>query len=404
MDSGGKETLSRRSVEASKAKGCGMRAQSAGEVAGPDKATSVFESSPNKWVCFFVVLLSVLSWVASIPILLISLGGSLQPHLGMLRGVGASTVLFAILVQVDQRIAAAAVLFLSFLSAFTAPHDDLRRAMFCAFIATCMTMLNGVRTVCSPSPRTNDFLMRCFAGYFRHAELRGALHTMRQGRSFFAVHPHGILSAGWVANLVWGAHFHRMAGRCFYLIDGTLRNKGLLARLWFDACEGPHGGCRDTSRASIQALMARQESVAVIPGAYQEATHFSHGRDRVVLSQRKGFVKYCLRYGYRLHPVYTFGESQTYWTLGGLTSLRLYLNSFGIPTVIFWGEPWCPCLPWTGSRLLTYVGPPLELPQISEPSDQEVEAWHAKYVQALRKMFDEYKAEAGFPNAVLEVL
>ena len=36
-----------------------------------------------------------------------------------------------------------------------------------------------------------------------------------------------------------------------------------------------------------------------IPGAYQEATAFTYGKERVALKRRKGFVKHCLRYGYR---------------------------------------------------------------------------------------------------------
>jgi len=171
-----------------------------------------------------------------------------------------------------------------------------------------------------------------------------------------------------------------------------------------DAFEGPHGGFRDTSRGTMQTLMERGESVCMIPGAYQEATVYSHSRDRVALAQRKGFVKYCLKHGYRLHPVYTFGESDTYCTLGGFDKFRLWLNKWGIPTVVFWGHPWCPLLPRRGCELLTYVGHPLELPQIPEPTQQEVDEWHGKYVASLQELFDKNKAEAGRPHARLEVL
>lgn len=144
--------------------------------------------------------------------------------------------------------------------------------------------------------------------------------------------------------------------------------------------------------------------MCMIPGAYQEATLCTYGRDRVALSNRKGFIKYCLSYGYKIHPVYTFGEADTYKTLGGFESFRLWLNSFGIPTVAFWGLSWFPMLPRPDAELLTFVGPPLELPRVQEPTHEQVEEWHGKYVDALKALFDKYKAEAGRPDAVLEVV
>jgi 2-acylglycerol O-acyltransferase 2 len=273
-----------------------------------------------------------------------------------------------------------------------------------AFLATGMTTLNGVKKVCGPMPRLLDFQRRGYRSYHKRSELCGDLHTIQHGRSFFACHPHGMLSVGWISNVVWGRKFHELTGRCFYLIDNTLRNKGLFARVFCDAFEGPHGGLRDNRRHTIEQLMERGESVCMTPGAFQEATLMQTGKDRVVLQQRKGFVKFCLRHGYRLHPVYTFGESDTYRTIGGFEKVRLRLNKIGIPTVAFWGLPWFPLAPRTDLDMLTYVGAPVELPKIDAPSIEEVDEWHGKYVAALQDVFNKFKAEAGRPEATLEVL
>ncbi|CAE7478721.1 DGAT2D [Symbiodinium pilosum] len=267
-----------------------------------------------------------------------------------------------------------------------------------------MTLLNACERVCAPNPKLLAFQYKGYAGYNKRCELRGALDTVQEGKSFFACHPHGILSIGWICNVVFGRNFHKVVGRCNYLIDPTLRNKGLLAKLFLDAFEGPHGSIRDTRATTMHDLMRKGESISMIPGAYQEATRFSHGLERVALAQRRGFVKYCLRYGYRLHPVYTFGESQTYSTLGGFDKLRLWLNRKGIPTVCFWGLPWCPLLPRCNLELLTFVGPALELPKLPEPTEEEVDHWHKQYMKALVELFDRHKAEAGTPAAVLEIL
>mmetsp|Transcript_1750 Transcript_1750/g.3342 ORF Transcript_1750/g.3342 Transcript_1750/m.3342 type:complete len:373 (+) Transcript_1750:48-1166(+) len=352
------------------------------------------------WMSALLMGCSGLTWVLSIPLLVYTLAGSIQPHMGWPCAVCTAVAMFSVLVQVDQRIAAATVLVVSSCSALAARAGT---ALLLALVATWMTSLNARLRVCQPSKKLLSFQYWGYSGYHKRSELLGALETIRRGRSFFACHPHGILSVGWISNVVWGRKFHEVVGKCFYLVDPTLRNKGLLAKFFLDAYEGPHGGLRDTRGKTLDSLMEQGESLCMIPGAYQEATRFTHGCERVALRNRKGFVKYCLRHGYRLHPVYTFGESETYFTLGGFDKFRLWLNTKGIPTVAFWGLPWCPLLPRRHLEMLTFVGPPLELPRISAPTPQEVDEWHSKYITALTDLFNKHKAEAGKPDAVLEV-
>lgn len=324
----------------------------------------------------------------------------MQPHLGWFCGVVTGIAMFAVLVQVDTRIAAAVVFLVTLCSASLA---GTTQSLLFAVMASGLTLLNALKRVSGPSPRVMEFQCQHFRGYHKAAELGGALDSIQKGKSFFACHPHGILSIGWITNIVWNRHFHHSAGRCFYLIDPTLKNKGLLARFFQDAFEGPHGGLRDTSKQSVEKLMSKGESVSMIPGAYQEATLFKNGHDRVAVSSRKGFIKVCLRHGYRLHPVYTFGESDTYLTLPGFEKFRLWLNKQGIPTVAFWGLSWCPLLPRRGCELMTFVGKPVEMPKIEEPTARDVDEWHAKYLEALRELFEKHKAEAGRPDAKLEI-
>ncbi|CAE8585681.1 unnamed protein product [Polarella glacialis] len=392
-----------------KAAGNGVNSVSYSEVsAGPannnisQKSLDAAAGRPASswWLSAALMFFSGIAWVVSIPLLMVALGGSLQPHLGWMCGICTALALFSVLVQVEQWIAACGVFLVSFGSASQALAWQ---PMLFAGLATWMALLNVRRQVCRPSPWLLELQYQKYAGYHMRSELHGALETVREGKSFFACHPHGILSVGWISNVVWGRQFHKSVGRCFYLIDPTLRNKGLLAKFFLDAFEGPHGGLRDTSSETIQSLMQQGESLCMVPGAYQEATRFSYGKERVALLQRMGFVKYCLRHGYRLHPVYTFGEAETYLTLNGFDEFRLWLNSKGIPTVAFWGLPWCPLLPRRDLELLTFVGPPLELPKVAQPSPEQVEEWHGKYVQALQELFDKHKAQAGKPDAVLEI-
>ena len=66
-----------------------------------------------------------------------------------------------------------------------------------------------------------------------------------------------------------------------------------------------------------------------------QATLYARGTHRVYIRRRKGFVKYALQHGYALTPIYTFGESETYHTFTGLLPLRLWINRFQIPAVLF---------------------------------------------------------------------
>ena len=111
--------------------------------------------------------------------------------------------------------------------------------------------------------------------------------------------------------------------------------------------------------------------------------------------KRKGFVKYCLQFGYRLHPVYSFGEEKSFSTFTWFLNLRLKLNQFGIPGVLFWGDKWIPFFPRRDARIVTVIGDAIELPHIEEPSKEDVDKWHAIYVEELKKLFEKHKETLG---------
>ncbi|OLQ04527.1 Diacylglycerol O-acyltransferase 2 [Symbiodinium microadriaticum] len=69
-----------------------------------------------------------------------------------------------------------------------------------------------------------------------------------------------------------------------------------------------------------------------------------------------------------------------------------------VPAVAFFGWSLLPFLPRPQSRLLTYVGKGIDLPQIPEPSNEDVDHWHKVYMEGLQKLFDENKADAGYPD------
>lgn len=209
------------------------------------------------------------------------------------------------------------------------------------------------------------------SAYYAKAELRGAVDQIKPGKYLYAVHPHGCLSAGWTWNLFWNSTFHDKAGRVAFCIDINLRERNPLFRLVCDWYAGEKRFCICADKSAIKKAMATGDSIALIPGGFEDATLMKCGKERTAIKKRKGFVKYCLEHGYSLVPVYTFGEGDTFWTFTPLLKFRLWLNKFGIPAVAFFGNPVCPFLPFPNTPLLTYVGRPLALPTIERPSNED---------------------------------
>jgi hypothetical protein len=140
-------------------------------------------------------------------------------------------------------------------------------------------------------------------------------------------------------------------------------------------------------------LMKKRHNIALLPGGFEEATISCSTADRVYIKSRKGWVKYALQHGYSITPVYNFGERECYANLQWLMPLRLWLSTKGLPGILPWGRWFCPILP-RDKHLHIVVGKPLSPPEgmtPGAPTEAEVSAHHARYVQALGALFDRHK-------------
>ena len=246
-------------------------------------------------------------------------------------------------------------------------------------------------------------------------ELRGALDQMSTSQTLYCFHPHGVATIGFACNGCWNHEFHKRAslpdapptkpgGRASYrgtmfLLAASLREPSAIFKVVCDLS----GRWASAGKKQLKRYMGAGRNIAIIPGGAEDATIMEYGKHRTAIKRRKGLVKYALQYGYKMTPIYTFGETRTYYTYTGLLKLRLWINKLGIPAVIFFGAWWNPIFMRTDACCLSYVGAPLELPKIAEPTPEQVDEWHANYIAALRKVFDENKAAVGEPDAVLEI-
>ena len=49
------------------------------------------------------------------------------------------------------------------------------------------------------------------------------------------------------------------------------------------------------------------------------------------------------------------------------------------------------------------VGSPIPVPKIENPTNEEVQEYHAKYIVALQKLYDEFNPEYGNPDLKLVI-
>lgn len=144
-----------------------------------------------------------------------------------------------------------------------------------------------------------------------------------------------------------------------------------------------------TGRATALVVGGASESMESIPGTY-----------RTIIKRRKGFVKLALKYGTTLVPVFSFGETDLYdqvYRPEGSTFRRVqnYIRGIiGLAPIVFSGRGFFQYsfgiipkrLPVT-----VVVGSPIELPTIAEPTTEQIDEYHEKFVKGLVELFETQK-------------
>jgi 2-acylglycerol O-acyltransferase 2 len=219
----------------------------------------------------------------------------------------------------------------------------------------------------------------------------------------FAAHPHGIGT--------WN-HFLTMTDGCRFLSSSYPRPRLDLGAtvlffipffkdilLWL--------GCVDAGAATAHAILARGYSSLIYIGGEKEQILTERGKDIVVVRPRKGFCKLALQHDCPIVPVYAFGENDLYRTFNYLKDFQLWVAStFKLAFPPCWGVPFLPFLPLP-LPVTVVMGEPLP-PRVGkkkmgkngngkgvEPTREEVEELHARYVEALVKLFDAHKVKHG---------
>ncbi|KAF3016767.1 hypothetical protein G7054_g7119 [Neopestalotiopsis clavispora] len=252
----------------------------------------------------------------------------------------------------------------------------------------------------------SSYIWDLFAGYFP-ARLHKT-HDLPPTRKYiFGYHPHGIISHG-----AWAAFATEALGFAekFPGITNSLLTLDSNFRIPFYRDYVLAMGVRSVSKDSIANILTRGgknnegmgRAVTIVIGGARESLEAQPGQMRLILKERKGFIKLAVRTGADLVPVLAFGENEIY------DQLRPKEHPLVHKIQMFVLKVWKFTLPFLHGRgifnydvgLMPYrhplnivVGAPIKVQQYKRIDDQEIDRLHELYVEELMKLWDRYKDE-----------
>ncbi|KAG5929660.1 hypothetical protein E4U42_005092 [Claviceps africana] len=248
-------------------------------------------------------------------------------------------------------------------------------------------------------------LWRLFAGYFP-AKLHKTFDLPPDRKYIFGYHPHGIISHGaWCAfatNALGFAHKFPGITNSLLTLDSNFRLP--FYRDWILAM-----GIRSVSQESIRNILStggpdkagQGRAVTIVIGGARESLEAQPGTLRLILRERKGFVKLALRIGADLVPVVGFGENDLYDQLSPQAHplvrrtqmVLLKVFKFTIPAL-------------HGRGLLNYdvglmpyrravnvvVGRPIRVCEAwgEQPPQEVIDRYHGLYVEEVERLYAAY--------------
>ncbi|KAL3277960.1 hypothetical protein HHI36_013300 [Cryptolaemus montrouzieri] len=173
-----------------------------------------------------------------------------------------------------------------------------------------------------------------------------------------------------------------------------------------------------SSAESLNFVLGKPEGgniTALIVGGAQEAMHSKPEHYKLVLKNRKGFVKVALKNGSPLVPVISFGEPDIIPHMhfeNGSLCLKFQMlvkNSFGFFPLLPLGR---------GIFQYTYgflpkrrpinvvVGEPIDVTKVEDPTPEQIHELHQKFIQKLTELFDTQKEHylKNYENIHLEIV
>eukprot|EP00112_Aurelia_sp_Birch-Aquarium-sp1_P004900 Seg1554.2 transcript_id=Seg1554.2/GoldUCD/mRNA.D3Y31 product="2-acylglycerol O-acyltransferase 2-A" protein_id=Seg1554.2/GoldUCD/D3Y31 len=227
-------------------------------------------------------------------------------------------------------------------------------------------------------------------------------------------HPHGVIGAGAYVN------FGTEANNFSELFPGITPNLLVLKLLFkfpfYREMMMALGIC-DVSKESIIHLCSKNQggnAVIIVVGGAAESLNAHPGAATLTLKDRKGFVKMALVTGSALVPVYSFGENDLFSQVDNpkgswLRSFQIrFMKIVSFAPVLFHGRGIFQynfgLLPYR-RHVTTIVGAPIPVYKRANPTMEDIDRLHKKYIERLQMLFDKYKGKYApdHPNATLTI-
>lgn len=249
-------------------------------------------------------------------------------------------------------------------------------------------------------------IWRYFADYFP-AKLHKTHELIPTRKYILGYHPHGIISHGaWAAFATDALGFsEKFPGitNCLVTLESNFHLP--IYREYVLAM-----GLQSVSKQAITNILTRGgrnnegmgRAATIVIGGARESLEAQPKTLRLVIKERKGFIKLALQTGADLVPVLAFGENDLYdqldphehpW-LHGLQRYFLKAWKFTVPLLhgrgIFNYD--VGLMPYR-RPLNIVVGKPIPVVQASNPDNTEINRLHDLYVEELQKIWDRYKDE-----------
>lgn len=176
-----------------------------------------------------------------------------------------------------------------------------------------------------------------------------------------------------------------------------------------------YGSC-SVDKDSIQWILTQQgkgNAAVIVIGGAQEALDAHRGSYTLTLRKRKGFVRCALETGADLVPVFSFGENDIFHQVKNPpgSTLRWIQETVkrytGISPALFYGRgvfqySWG-YVPYR-SKITVVVGQPIHVEQVENPTEEQVNGLHEKYIAELTQLFESHKTKYGAGDADLRVI
>jgi 2-acylglycerol O-acyltransferase 2 len=221
----------------------------------------------------------------------------------------------------------------------------------------------------------------------------------------FCAHPHGIMCSGIVCSFATdacgfsekfpGLRPHLLALRVNFLGPIT-REHNLLyginvaSKKALDFILNNRGKCAKPGQACILIVGGVEEVLNVRPNTYV-----------LTIKNRKGFIKAALQSGSSLVPVFSFGENDLYQTYtfnkgSFVRSIQERLKkwtTYGFPVIVGRGMFNYTFGPLPHRRPINVVvGKPIDVVKTNNPTNDQVDRLHERYICELTALFEQHKA------------